>query len=538
MSFSKNKCLKIQSFTLLELIISILILGILTSLIVKITKPSEFFSNLRDTNRFTNLKKIEEMINIKISSSPYFNISQFASSNVIYISLPDESPTCTSYINDLPALPSGWTYRCSPNPENIDGTGWIPLNLQDVSNINKLPIDPRNTPGSFYSLIIGDNSFKLTAVLENEKNKKELAAKDGGINDNVLELGDSKLKMPLCFLVYQNPIETTTLISIFLAGDRPWTDMDANDKYLFYNEFYDSPPENHIIDITNPKNPIDVIRSVYPQPSTQYNWRPGQGVQGPEAIKDNYIFFYNRSTGKLEIYDFSNPLPKPTLVSSVSLPASWPEAVIIRDNLVYTLNQGGQIRIIDISTITSPTVIGMYDIGVTARAMKEKNGYLFVTTDGTYNFRIFDARNPSNITQISALSLAGSSYYHIQLEVYENAAYVVANNRIMYVINISNPASPNVVKIINTQYTPIDPGNALEAVEIFKGKRLYGGGGDTTEGVIEVFDISNPLEPNSLGTILTGENAFVRTLKIKNCHIYIGTRPTHDIRIFQIGRKY
>jgi hypothetical protein len=82
----------------------------------------------------------------------------------------------------------------------------------------------------------------------------------------------------------------------------------------------------------------------------------------------------------------------------------------------------------------------------------------------------------------------------------------------------------------------------LQAVEIFGQKRLYGGGGDpstsTPIGLIQTFDISDPLNPQSLGVINVGINAPVRTLRIANCHIYISTRPEHAIRIYQIGTKY
>jgi hypothetical protein len=176
-----------------------------------------------------------------------------------------------------------------------------------------------------------------------------------------------------------------------------------------------------------------------------------------------------------------------------------------------------------------------------------KDKIIYLLTDGDINFRILDARNPSNITEISNLILAGPGAAHIQLEVYQNVAYAVVNISgygKMYVIDVSNLYNPQIVRIIDTAYFPIDPGNALQAAEIFGQKRLYGGGSggwissSTEVGLIQAFDISDPLNPQSLGVINVGIDAPVRTLRIANCHIYISTRPEHAIRIYQIGTKY
>jgi competence protein ComGC len=540
-SFNKNY-FKLSSFTLIEIIVVLTILSILGILVTHALKPAETAKSYRDTKRAADIKNIEKALNAIMSLDPNFRISNYASSNVVYISLPDNSPTCSNWIGKLPPLPSGYEYRCSANPQNIDGTGWIPINFKDFVNISNLPVDPINQNNYFYSFTVSGDNFKITSPVE--KSDNYLAKTDGGINDNLIEVGEIKnIKTPLCMAAYQGSVEISTLMSMFSAGDRPWTDNTVTDKWLFYNEFYD--PEEHIIDITDPKNPFDIIRSVYPDYSNA--WTPGQGVSGPKAVKDNYFFFHNRSRGKLEIYDISNPVkPKgPPLIASVTVPASWPDATFVEDNLVYIMSTNGSIRIIDVSTITNPVIVGSYETNTTTRAMIVKDKIIYLLTDGDINFRILDARNPSNITEISNLTLAGPGASHIQLEVYQNVAYAVVNISgygKMYVIDVSNLYNPQIVRIIDTIYGPIDPGNALQAVEIFGQKRLYGGGGDpstsTPIGLIQAFDISDPLNPQSLGVINVGINAPVRTLRIANCHIYISTRPEHAIRIYQIGTKY
>jgi hypothetical protein len=42
-----------------------------------------------------------------LSTDQTFNELNYSSPNVVYISLPDSSSTCGSYLSELPSLPSG-----------------------------------------------------------------------------------------------------------------------------------------------------------------------------------------------------------------------------------------------------------------------------------------------------------------------------------------------------------------------------------------------------------------------------------------------
>jgi hypothetical protein len=107
-----------------------------------------------------------------LSTDQTFNELNYASTNVVYISLPDSSPTCSSWLSQLPSLPSGWSYRCSATPTNIDGTGWIPIPFSNfpILNISQLFIDPINKPPYYYSFVVG-GSYAVYAQLEDPKNQ-------------------------------------------------------------------------------------------------------------------------------------------------------------------------------------------------------------------------------------------------------------------------------------------------------------------------------------------------------------------------------
>jgi prepilin-type N-terminal cleavage/methylation domain-containing protein len=169
---NNKNILKSSSFTLIELIIVLAIISILVTILIATIKPIEIFKKTRDSKRIADLKNIEKTIDLLYSTYPNFNELNYASTNIVYISLKDDSPTCSSYISQLPSLPPGYQYRCSANPQNIDGTGWIPIpfNNFDIINLANLPIDPINKPPYYYTFVVG-GSYAVYAQLEDPKNQ-------------------------------------------------------------------------------------------------------------------------------------------------------------------------------------------------------------------------------------------------------------------------------------------------------------------------------------------------------------------------------
>lgn len=183
----------IFGFTLVELLIVIGILAILSLAAVVVLNPAQFLAQSRDANRVNDIKLIERAMNAAIATGGLIDNTQ---QNRVYISLPDTNgdTLCTEYAG-LSSLSAGWEYRCmapAANLREVDGSGWIPMDLTSLSGMNPplslLPIDPENTEVYHYAYaqraVLGD--YSITARVESMK-YQPYAANDGGLATTLFE---------------------------------------------------------------------------------------------------------------------------------------------------------------------------------------------------------------------------------------------------------------------------------------------------------------------------------------------------------------
>ncbi len=176
---------RIRAFTLIELLIVIAIIAILGSATVVVLNPLELMRQGRDGTRINDTQNIEKALKLTLFNNP--TLLDSLSPTNIYLSLP--SGSCPSN------PPTGYAYVCnaaSANLTKIDGTGWIPLSLQ---NIASLPTDPNSNPNFYYAFVADpvSKTYVITSLLESEKQLKAAASKDGGTDPGRFEKGSVSL---------------------------------------------------------------------------------------------------------------------------------------------------------------------------------------------------------------------------------------------------------------------------------------------------------------------------------------------------------
>ena len=85
-------------------------------------------------------------------------------------------------------------YRSDKGTDAVDGTGWLPIDFTRMSPLpfTKLPKDPTNSGSLVYSYACDGDPIKLGFELNfkySETNTNDVAARDGGDNPNIVELG-------------------------------------------------------------------------------------------------------------------------------------------------------------------------------------------------------------------------------------------------------------------------------------------------------------------------------------------------------------
>lgn len=191
----ENNISRVEGFSLVEMLIAIAIVGLLSAAVIFLVNPVEYIQKGRDGQRISDLSNLHTVIGKYLFS--YTRDRSLGEVNTVYISLPDTDPECANL--SLPTLGGGWTYACvtQENLYNIDGTGWLPVNIAEVplAGIAVLPIDPENnvSGGLYYRYVTNGSNYELNAALGSEQlgqgGSQDMVSTDGGDADTVYEIG-------------------------------------------------------------------------------------------------------------------------------------------------------------------------------------------------------------------------------------------------------------------------------------------------------------------------------------------------------------
>lgn len=179
-----------KGFTLIELLLTIAIVGVLAAVVILTLNPAELLRQSRDSNRTSDLNTLKNAINLYITDLGAN--ADLGAANTCY-ALPSSSIACASRF-------AGGGSPVMIATENINGTGWIPVNFMRMSSeapISALPRDPINNTTYFYAYKPDQAAmvFEINAKMESAKYANggdgDIESTDGGDNNNLFESGTS-----------------------------------------------------------------------------------------------------------------------------------------------------------------------------------------------------------------------------------------------------------------------------------------------------------------------------------------------------------
>ena len=284
-------------------------------------------------------------------------------------------------------------------------------------------------------------------------------------SDNKLYVSDPQFGLEIYNL--NNPVNP------FLLGSNQTTCKDI--EYFSGNIFAANLSGMNVFDVSNPANPVLVG-----------NYQGVGGSANTVKVQGSYSYF--STVFKLYVLNISDP-SAPFLAGSNTPESGIDVDILIHGNYIYVTNTQLGLRIVDISDPSNPVTIG--NIGqANYGLMCSENNYIYLT-DSNHSLRIFDISNPESPVETGSLQLSNT---FTRIDVSNGYVYAVQYSEGLKVIDVSDPHFPQLVSVYNQNVQLEDivvKGNYAYTPDLYYGQtRIY------------VFDISNPLNPNIVGTLI------------------------------------
>jgi hypothetical protein len=260
-----------------------------------------------------------------------------------------------------------------------------------------------------------------------------------------------------------------------------------------------------VFDIANPAAPTEVGHFLVPDSA--------QDV----AVAGSYAYVADLTSG-LFILDITNPA-NPTRIASLP-PAGLMTSVAVSGGYAY-YTAYGYLQVVDISNPAAPVLLGnyhpgwysMFDVAIAGH-------YAYVGGDQSVGLTIVDVADPAHPTYSGG---TGSTLGEIHgVDILGNYAYLASFSSALWVVDVSNPAQPNV-----TGYLPVStPGLNVSVI----GTRAY----LCTHGGLVVADISTPATPQKLGYYST-MTAYLSAITVAGNYAYVAQHEENALHIVDVS---
>lgn len=276
-----------------------------------------------------------------------------------------------------------------------------------------------------------------------------------------------------------------------------------------------------IFDISNPAAP------------TLVGSTGGIGIGNVNVIYVSDYAFVGWNNATIRIYDVADPA-NPTEVSTINYGFGQTYDLFASGNILYVGTNSGaiyELRIYDISNISSPSLISATSVGgdIFSLSVKDQYAYLGTAALNSY-FQIYDL---SDLANPSLLSTTNVGPVVNTVDIQGIYAYLGLNNgeSRFQIFEVSDPALPAPLAAV-----PI-PNDVHELV--VSGRYAYlAMGGQNLYPALAVYDISDPASPVWVAS--SANTVDVNTLAVGGWFAYLGTGIGDPItfRVYSLNHTY
>lgn len=281
-----------------------------------------------------------------------------------------------------------------------------------------------------------------------------------------------------------------------------------NDVFIDGNYAYvtDGYAGIQVVDISTPSNPSHV---------GSYN--PSSGQFNGLYVKDGYIYTSMVSSGTFFILDASDPSHL-SLKSSYNLEGNHYEFLATVNGsyayMVATAEDGSYgdyryLAIVSLVDLANPEEVSRLDLDCVIEDVSVNGNYAYVSC-GSDGLKIINISTPSSPSLVKSYALSAGAY---ALTVSGNYAYVSTEEGGLSIINISTPSLPSTVGA----YTPSSSDKQSPTQVLLNGTKIYIAG----EERLNIINVSSKTSPTKLGSFDTDSSYNVYGVAVKGDYAYI-----------------